>query len=196
MARAAPRRSRRRCRSGPGAASPPRSTPREGDVAAGAQNVRDSEAQLVTAVVGAYAELLYDQQAVDIAKADIALLDHQVAEAQARFKLGQATKTDVAQLVAQRASAVATLADAQATLDTTQAGYRATIGHDPGRARSPAGRRCRRCPVRSTRRAAARSPTIRSSRPACAPPTPPPRGSMRRAPMARPSLGARRGLWL
>jgi len=104
----------------------------QADVAAGAQNVRDSEAALVTAVVGAYAELLYDQQAVDIAKADIALLDRQVAEAQARFKLGQATRTDVAQLVAQRASAVATLADAQATLDMTQAGYRATVGRDPG----------------------------------------------------------------
>jgi len=102
------------------------------DVAAGQQSVRDSEAQLITDVVCAYAELLYDQQAVDIAKADIALLDHQVAEAQARFKLGQATKTDVAQLVAQRASAVATLADAQATLDMTQASYRATVGHDPG----------------------------------------------------------------
>jgi outer membrane protein len=104
----------------------------QADVAAGEQNVRDSEASLITAVVGAYAELLYDQQAVGIAKADIALLDHQVAEAQARFKLGQATKTDVAQLVAQRASAVATLADAQATLDMTQASYRATVGHDPG----------------------------------------------------------------
>ena len=102
------------------------------DVAAGEQNVRDSEAQLITDVVGAYAELLYDQQAVDIAKADIDLLDRQVAEAQARFKLGQATKTDVAQLVAQRASGVATLADAQATLDMTQASYRATVGNDPG----------------------------------------------------------------
>jgi len=109
----------------------------QADVAAGDQTVRDSEAQLVTAVVGAYAELLYDQQAVDIAKADIALLDHQVAEAQARFRLGQATKTDVAQLVAQRASAVATLADAQATLDMTQASYRATIGHDPGELAPP-----------------------------------------------------------
>ena len=109
----------------------------QADVAAGAQNVRDSEAQLVTAAVGAFAELLYDQQAVDIAKADIALLDRQVAEAEARFKLGQATKTDVAQLVAQRASGVATLADAQATLDMTQAGYRATIGHDPGTLAAP-----------------------------------------------------------
>ena len=158
----------------------------EGDIAAGAQNVRDSEAALVTNVVGAYAELPYDQQTVGIAKADIALLDHQVAEAQARFKLGQATKTDVAQLVAQRASVVATLADAQATLDTTQAGYAMARPSDTIRARSRRRPKHRRtCPERSTRRAAGRSPTTHSSRRACAPPTRPPRGSTRRGPTAR-----------
>lgn len=104
----------------------------EGDVAAGREGLRDVEAGVLTQVVGAYAELLYDQQAVEIAKADIALLDHQVAEAQARFRLGKATRTDVAQLEAQRASAGATLASAQATLETAKAGYRAVVGHDPG----------------------------------------------------------------
>jgi len=104
----------------------------ERDVAAGAEGLRDTQAQVLSDVVGAYAELLYNQQAADIARADIALLDHQVAEANARYKLGQATRTDVAQLEAQRASAVATLADAEATLAVTSAGYRATVGRDPG----------------------------------------------------------------
>jgi outer membrane protein len=104
----------------------------QGDVAAGAEGLRDSEAALLTDVIGAYAELLYDQQSADIAQADIALLDHQVSEAKARYKLGQATRTDVAQLEAQRASAVATLADAQARLTTTAAGYRAIVGRAPG----------------------------------------------------------------
>jgi len=103
-----------------------------GDVAAGRQSLRDSRAALLTDVVGAYAELLYDQQAVAIAKADIDLLARQVDEANARFKLGKATRTDVAQLQAQRASADASLAGAQATLATTAAAYRAIVGHDPG----------------------------------------------------------------
>ncbi|QYE34587.1 TolC family protein [Polymorphobacter sp. PAMC 29334] len=107
------------------------------DVAAGDQNVRDSEAALLTVVVAAYAELLYDQQAVAIAEADIALLQQQVAEAQARFRLGTSTRTDVAQLDAQHASAVASLADADATLITTAARYRATVGHDPGKLALP-----------------------------------------------------------
>ena len=104
----------------------------EEDVAAGREGLREAEASLLTQVVGTYAELLYDQQAVEIAKADIALLDHQVAEAQARFRLGKATRTDFAQLVAQRASADATLANVQATLEMAKADYRAVVGHDPG----------------------------------------------------------------
>ncbi|NMN06169.1 MULTISPECIES: TolC family outer membrane protein [unclassified Novosphingobium] len=108
------------------------------DVAAGQEGLRDAEAGLLTQVVGVYAELLYDQQAVEIGKADIALLDHQVAEAQARYRLGKATRTDVAQLEAQRASAGATLAAAQAKLDGAAADYRAVVGHDPGALAPPA----------------------------------------------------------
>jgi outer membrane protein len=109
----------------------------QGDVAAGREGLRDTQAAVLSDVVSAYAELLYDQQATEIARADIALLDHQVAEANARYKLGQATRTDVAQLDAQRASAVATLADAEATLATTAAQYRATVGRDPGNLAPP-----------------------------------------------------------
>lgn len=104
----------------------------QSDVAAGQEGLRDTEAQLIADVVRAYSDLLFNQQAVEIAKADNELLDRQVAEAKARFKLGQATRTDVAQLEAQRASGDATLADAQATLATSQASYRALVGHDPG----------------------------------------------------------------
>jgi outer membrane protein len=104
----------------------------KGDVAAGEEGLHDTRAAVLESVVGAYADLLYDQQAVDIANADIALLDNQVAEARARFKLGTSTKTDVARLEAQRASAEATLASAQASLATDAASYRATVGHDPG----------------------------------------------------------------
>ncbi|WBO22218.1 TolC family protein [Sphingomonas abietis] len=104
----------------------------QGDVAAGEEGVQDSRAAILEAVVQAYADLLYDQQSVDIAKADIALLENQVAEARARFKLGTSTRTDVARLEAQHASAQATLADAQAAFATDAASYSATVGNDPG----------------------------------------------------------------
>lgn len=104
----------------------------QGDVAAGAQGLRDVQASIVETVVASYASLLYDQEAVNIAQADIALLDNQVADARSRFKLGNATRTDVARLEAQRASAAATQASAQAQLAIDTAQYRAVVGRDPG----------------------------------------------------------------
>jgi outer membrane protein len=104
----------------------------QGDTASGAESLRDTAAATLQAVVSAYAGLLYDQQAVAIAQADIQLLDNQVADSHLRFKLGNATRTDVARLEAQRAGAQATLAEAQATLASDAAGYRATVGQEPG----------------------------------------------------------------
>ena len=103
-----------------------------GDVAAGVEGLRDTEAAVLETVVGAYADLLYAQQAVAVARADIELLDNQVAEARSRFKLGQATRTDVAQLEAQRESAVSALADAEGAAASVAATYRATVGHVAG----------------------------------------------------------------
>ena len=103
-----------------------------GDVAAGAEGVRDTLAAVLETVVGAYADLLYAQQAVAVTRADIELLDSQVAEARSRFTLGQATRTDVAQLEAQRESAVSALADAEGAAASIAATYRASVGHVAG----------------------------------------------------------------
>ena len=103
-----------------------------GDVAAGAERLRDTEAAVLQRVVVAYADLLYNQQAVEVARVGIARLDAQVAETRSRFDLGQATRTDVAQLQAQRASVAANLADAEGALAATQAAYRAVVGEEAG----------------------------------------------------------------
>ncbi|MFD1950317.1 TolC family outer membrane protein [Sphingomonas arantia] len=102
------------------------------DVAAGAEGLRNIEAAILERVVGAYADLLYNQQAVEVARVGIERLDAQVAEARSRFGLGQATRTDVAQLEAQRASVVANLADAEGALATVAATYRAIVGQAAG----------------------------------------------------------------
>jgi|TARA_R100000049_G_C1941080_1_gene85270 outer membrane protein len=102
------------------------------DVAAGEQVVRDSEAAVLQRVVAAYADLLFAQEAVEVARIGIARLDRQIGEAQSRFDLGQATRTDVAQLQAQRSSVVANLADAEAALASARADYRAVVGEEPG----------------------------------------------------------------
>ena len=102
------------------------------DVAAGAEAVRETEAAILQSVVAAYADLLYDQEAVEVARLGIERLDRQVAEARLRYGLGQATRTDVAQLETQRASVMSNLADAEGALATAAATYRAVVGHDAG----------------------------------------------------------------
>jgi outer membrane protein len=103
-----------------------------GDVAAGEEGLRDTEAAILQGVVSAYAALLYNQQAVEVARVGIERLDTQVAETRARYNLGKATRTDVAQLEAQRSTVDANLADAEGALATAAATYRATVGHDAG----------------------------------------------------------------
>ncbi|MHA6723939.1 TolC family protein [Sphingomonas sp. RS2018] len=103
-----------------------------GDVAAGAESLRDTEAAILERVVGAYADLRYARQVVEVARVGIARLDAQVAEAQARFGLGQGTRTDVAQLEAQRASVLGSLADAEGAAASAAAAYRAVVGQDAG----------------------------------------------------------------
>jgi hypothetical protein len=49
------------------------------DAAAGEEGLHDARAAVLESVVGAYADLLYDRQAVDIANADIALRSHAIA---------------------------------------------------------------------------------------------------------------------
>ncbi|MFS0772760.1 TolC family outer membrane protein [Sphingomonas sp. 1P08PE] len=103
------------------------------DVAAGSEGVRDTLAQVLVEVVATYGDLLLQQQAVAIAGAQIALLDGQVGEAQARFDLGTGTLTDVARLTAQRDSARSNQAAAEAAQAAAAAQYRAIVGRDPGR---------------------------------------------------------------
>ncbi|WP_374406400.1 TolC family outer membrane protein [Pelagerythrobacter sp.] len=103
----------------------------DADVAAGEQRVRDREAAVLERVVIAYADVLFAQEAVEVARIGIERLDRQVEEAQSRFDLGEATRTDVEQLRAQRASVVANLADAQAALIAAIATYRAVVGQEP-----------------------------------------------------------------
>ena len=102
------------------------------DVKAGEEELRNAQAGLLADVVLSYADLLYQQQAVEVAKLGIGRLDRQVAEAQSRYRLGQATRTDVAQLEAQRASMAAALAQAEGALADATARYTATIGEPQG----------------------------------------------------------------
>lgn len=103
----------------------------ESEVAASSEELRDAEATILQAVVTAYATMLFNQQAVEVARVGLQRLDQQLVETQSRFDLGQATRTDVAQLEAQRASVSAALVEAEGALAIAAAAYRAVVGKAP-----------------------------------------------------------------
>lgn len=161
----------------------------KGDVAAGDQALRDVEADVLERVVGAYADLLYTQRAVDVARVGIERLDSQVAEARSRYGLGQATRTDVAQLEAQRASVVSNLVDAEGR----PLPQRRRIARWSGAMRACWTRRSERpppCRAHWPMRGRRRSPAIRCCSPSNAGWMRPPHGSTRHGP-----TGRRRSIW-
>ncbi|MGC1301233.1 MAG: TolC family protein, partial [Caulobacteraceae bacterium] len=69
----------------------------EASVGAGQEGLRSVEAEVLLSVVQGYVDVLRDQQVLLIRQADLSTLERQVAESSAKFKLGQVTRTDVAQ---------------------------------------------------------------------------------------------------
>jgi outer membrane protein len=100
----------------------------DAEVVAGRERLRAREMEVLESVVAAYAEVLFAQEAEQVAQIGMERLDRQIEEAQLRFELGQATRTDVAQLRAQRAGIAGSLADARAALGRARAAYRAVVG--------------------------------------------------------------------
>jgi outer membrane protein len=111
----------------------------EATVGAGREELRTVEAQVLLSVIQAYADVMRDQQILAVRQADMATLEKQVAESSEKFKLGQVTKTDVAQAQAQLESARVSLAAAEAQLEISRAEYAAAVGQSPGQLETPTG---------------------------------------------------------
>ncbi len=104
----------------------------EATVLAGRENLRTIEAQIILSVVTAYEDVRLNQQILGIRNDNAGVLRSQLAETQAKFDVGQVTRTDVAQAQAQLASANALLAVAKANLQISRANYTAVVGQNPG----------------------------------------------------------------
>lgn len=102
------------------------------DILAGREALRATEISVLQGVVGAYVDVRRDQARLQIAADAVTALSRQLEEAQARFDVGQVTRTDVAQAEARQALARAQWVQAQATLAITRAAYAAVVGQNPG----------------------------------------------------------------
>lgn len=102
------------------------------DVLSGQETLRRVEAQVLGSVMQAYADVRRDQASVEIQKQNLATLQRQLDESNARFNVGEITRTDVALSQARLSASQAQLSSAQAQLEISRANYAALVGHNPG----------------------------------------------------------------
>jgi outer membrane protein len=102
------------------------------DVLAGRENLRRVEAQVLVSVIQAYSDTRRDQESLRIRQENVNVLSNQLKESQARFDVGEVTRTDVAQSQARLAQAQALLQQAVAQLAITRATYATLVGQNPG----------------------------------------------------------------
>ncbi|MDQ0463882.1 outer membrane protein [Caulobacter ginsengisoli] len=103
----------------------------QADILAGRESLRGVEAGVLFSVIQAYVDVRRDQERLKISQDNVAVLQRQLDESQARFDVGEITRTDVAQAQARLAAAQAGLSSAQAQLAISRASYAAVVGQNP-----------------------------------------------------------------
>ena len=102
------------------------------DIMQGRENLRRIESQIMGQVIQAYVDVRRDTEALRIRERNVTVLQQQLKESQARFDVGEITRTDVAQSQSRLAAATALLQSAQAQLAISRANYAAAVGQNPG----------------------------------------------------------------
>lgn len=102
------------------------------DVLAGRENLRRVESSVIVQVVQAYTDTRRDMESLRIRQENVKVLTRQLQESQARFDVGELTRTDVAQSQARLAQAQALMQSAVSQLASTRASYATLVGQNPG----------------------------------------------------------------
>ena len=102
------------------------------EVLAGRENLRRVESSIMVQVVQAYTDTRRDMESLRIRQENVKVLTRQLQESQARFDVGELTRTDVAQSQARLAQAQALMQSAVAQLASTRAAYATLVGQNPG----------------------------------------------------------------
>jgi outer membrane protein len=89
-------------------------------VQAGRDALRATEETTLLNAVTAYVDVVRDQAVVRLRQTNVDVLTKQLRETKDRFKVGEVTRTDVAQAEARRSDAVTQLYAAQANLKTSR----------------------------------------------------------------------------
>jgi outer membrane protein len=106
-------------------------------VNAGRADLRTVEGDVFTDVVGAYMDVLRDEAIVSLNRGNVKVLETNLQASSDRFKVGDLTRTDVAQSEARLAGAHSQLASAIGKLTASQENYRRLVGTLPDKLDQP-----------------------------------------------------------
>lgn len=109
----------------------------EANVEAGKQSLLAIEQDILFQAIQAYMNVIRDRQIVGLRQQNVGVLQKQLTAADERFKVGEITRTDVAQSRASLSGAQSNVASAKATLAASVANYINVIGHQPGSLKYP-----------------------------------------------------------
>ena len=109
----------------------------ENQVLSGRAQLYAAEEQVFGDTINAYVSVIQDEQLLALDQANEALLTKELQATNDRFRVGELTRTDVAQAEAALASATATRQTAEGTLATARATYEQQVGEPPGRLVDP-----------------------------------------------------------
>lgn len=110
----------------------------EANIAAGKQNLLAVEQQVLLDATTAFMNVLRDREIVRLRQRNVVALQEQLRASEARFSVGEITRTDVEQSKARLAQAEAELAVARANLAQSVGFFVQVIGRPPGALRYPA----------------------------------------------------------
>lgn len=109
----------------------------EDRVLAGRASLRGTEADVFTAAVAAYMDVIRDQAVVSLNEQNVRVLEVNLQASRDRFQVGDLTRTDVAQSEARLSLARSQLQQAQARLIGSRETYIRVIGSPPGELEPP-----------------------------------------------------------
>ncbi len=107
------------------------------DVLAGRAQLQSVEQQVLLDAVTAYMDVLRDEAVVRLNENQVQVLERQLQASRDRFRVGEITRTDVAQSEARLEGAKSNKLAADATLAASRARYRRVIGRTPGTLENP-----------------------------------------------------------
>ena len=137
----------------------------EAAVLAGRAQLNATEQSVLLAAAGAYIDVVQAQSVVGLTKNNVDVLTRQLEATRDRFRVGEITRTDVAQADAALANAKSDLIAAEATLTNAKAAYEKIVGHLPENVSQP--KQLPALPAtldEAKATAATRSPTLIASR--------------------------------